>query len=360
MAQHVAIKCTYNNGDEGIFVGFNGTCSDDIIKWNIENGRVWCSQRDCECGKYYDKGFKGNRPVGHCWESVLFQDWKYGAGWYHTGKRAETPIHLSNVDKGKIAILTTRFPNENEIDRRIIGFFKIAKVTNNPDEETMMLADRRYCIRLPIDEAKELYFWDYYSTRGGARWGTGLIRYLSDEQTARILLDLKETLRDEKAKAMLVNLFNQDFANITPSPASGPRIRKSGNRIKRISMVRKYGPGGEGTEHKKLKEWIAQNPKELGLVNVKNTEIEHVFISGDAADVVFELDDGKYAVVEIETIDPLPGCYQTLKYKVLKCAELGQDIKSSNVEAILVAWSIPEEIKRFCTKYGIRFVEKKL
>jgi len=95
-------------------------------------------------------------------------------------------------------------------------------------------------------------------------------------------------------------------------------------------------------------------------VNVKNTEIEYVFISGDAADVVFELDGDKYAVVEIETIDPLPGCYQTLKYKVLKCAELGQDIKSSNVEAILVAWSIPEEIKRFCTKYGIRFVEKKL
>jgi len=360
MAQHVAIKCTYNNGDEGIFVGFNGTCSEDIIKWNIENGRVWCSRKDCECRKYYDKGFKGNRPVDPCMESVLFREWKYGAGSYHTGKRAGTPIHLSNVDKGKIAILTTRFPNEDEIDRRIIGFFKIAKVTNNPKEETIMFADRQYCIRLRIDEAKELYFWDYYSTRGGARWGTGLIRYLNDEQIARILVDLKETLRDEKSKTMVVNLLSQDFPNITPSPASGPRIKKSGNRIKRISMVRKYGSGGEGTEHKKLKEWIAQNPKELGLTNVKNTEIEYMFASGDASDVVFELDDDKYAVVEIETIDPLPGCYQALKYKVLKCAEIGQDIKSSNVEAILVAWSIPEEIKQFCTKYGIRFLEKKL
>jgi len=360
MAKHVAIKCTYNNGDEGIFVGFNGTCSENIIKWNIEKGRVWCSQRECKCRKYYDNGFQGKRPIDPCWESQLFRNWKFGAGMYHTGKKAGKFIHLSNVDRGKIAILTTRFPNEKEIDRRIIGFFKIARVINDPGDETVMIADKYYRIRLPMEVAKHLYFWDYYSTRGGALWGTGLIRYLSDNQTSRILLDIKETVHDEKAKEMLGKLLKNDFASITPLPPSGHRIRKSENIVKRISVFRKYGSGGEGNEHKKLKDWIASNPKELGLLNVKNTEIEHVFISGDAVDVIFELDGGKYVVVEIETIDPLPGYYQALKYKVLKCAELGQDIKSPNVEAFLVAWSIPEEIKRLCNKYGIRFLEKKL
>jgi len=126
------------------------------------------------------------------------------------------------------------------------------------------------------------------------------------------------------------------------------------------NITRKYGPGDEGNEHKKLKEWIAQNPMELGITDVKSRKIEYVLPSGDAADIVFELDGNRYIVVEIETFDPYPGCYQALKYRVLKCAELGEDLKSSNVEAILVAWTIPEVVNTFCKKYGIRFVEKKL
>lgn len=360
MAQHVAAKCTYNNGDEGIYVGFNGTCSENITKSNIDSGRVWCSQKDCGCRKYYDEGFKGNKPIDPCYESVLFRDWRYGSGWYHTGKRAGTRIRLSNVGKGKIAILTTRFPNDREIDRRIVGFFKIGHVINEPGKETIMVGDKEFRIRLPLDEAKELYFWDYYSTKGGARWGSGLIRYLNDDQVARILIDLRETLRDAKAKAMVARLVAKDFPKVSPPPASGPRIKKSGNRTKRVSVTRKYGSGGEGNEHRKLKEWIAHNPTEIGLTKVKRTETEYVFASGDAVDIVFELDGDTYVVVEIETFDPYPGCHQALKYRVLKCAELGLDIKSSNVEAVLVAWSISEEVKSFCNKYRIRCVEKKL
>lgn len=229
MTKHIAIKCTYNNGDEGIYVGFNGTCSEDIIKWNIKNHRIWCSNKDCECKKYYDNGFTGSKPVDPCYESVLFRDWKYCAGRYHTGKKAGTPIHLSSVGKGKIAILTTRFPKDSEMERRIIGFFKIGQVENNHNKETTFIADESFRIRLLMEEAKELYFWNYYSTKGGARWGSGLIRYLNDDQVVRILTDLKEILRDEKAKAMVVNLLNQDFPNVTPPQASGPRIKKSGN-----------------------------------------------------------------------------------------------------------------------------------
>ncbi len=360
MSRHIAIKCTYNNGDEDDYVGFNGTCSENIIKWNIEKGRVWCSNKNCDCRKYYDKGFKGKIPVEPCMESVLFNAWKYGAGWYHNGDRAGTPIHLSDVEEGKIAILTTLFPNDEEIDRRIIGFFKIGRITDNDDEETVMYADKKFRLRLPMEEAKELYLWDYYSTKGGARWNTGLIRYLNDEQIVSILLDIGKTIRDEKAKALVMELLRQDFHSISPSPASGPRIKESGDRAKRIFMTRKYGSGGEGKEHKKLKQWIAQNPQEIGLTNIKKTNIEYVFKSGDVVDILFEIDDNRYAVVEIETFDPLPGCYQALKYKVLKCAENGIDINSLNVKAILVAWEISQEIKDFCKKYGLSFVEKKL
>jgi hypothetical protein len=42
------------------------------------------------------------------------------------------------------------------------------------------------------------------------------------------------------------------------------------------------------------------------------------------------------------------------------CAELEQPITSSNVDAILVAWSIPQQAREFCRKFNIDFVEKKL
>ena len=159
---------------------------------------------------------------------------------------------------------------------------------------------------------------------------------------------------------MIEEILEKDFPKVSLLPPSGPRAKKSGSRARRVVMTRKYGSGGEGKEHKKLKEWVAQHPESLGVSNVKNTEIEYDFISGDAADIVFQLTQNRFVVVEIETLDPLPGCYQALKYKVLKCAELGLDVNSPDVEAILVAQSASQDVKNFCTKYGIRFVQLKL
>jgi hypothetical protein len=126
-------------------------------------------------------------------------------------------------------------------------------------------------------------------------------------------------------------------------------------RILRNPIVRKYGPGGEGAEHKKLKRFIAENPDSIGLKDVEETKLEYIFPSEDVADIVFRLSGNRYAVVEIETTNPLPGCFQALKYKILKCAELGLSITSSDVEAIMVAWLIPDDVKNFCLKYNVRF-----
>jgi hypothetical protein len=130
---------------------------------------------------------------------------------------------------------------------------------------------------------------------------------------------------------------------------------------KRSTLLgRKYGPRGEGAAHKRLKEWVARNPQELGLTAVVQRTKEYAFRSGDAADVLFRMRKDKYAVVEVETYYPLPGAHQVLKYRTLKCAEEGLDIKSSDASAILVAWSVPREVRDFCRRYGIRFIEKTL
>ena len=69
---HLAFKCTYCDGGQGKRVGFAGTCSDDILRKNVRDGRVWCGVGPC--GEYYENGFSGEMPQNPCCESVLFRE----------------------------------------------------------------------------------------------------------------------------------------------------------------------------------------------------------------------------------------------------------------------------------------------
>ena len=359
MGKSVAFKCTYNDGGEGVFVGFSDTCSRDNIELNVKNSRVWCNSPDCKCRQYYDQGMNGPKPQEPCYESVLFSKWRYGAGWYHTGVKAGTPIHIAQAEVGKFALLTTRFPNEPESKRRIIGLFQIGEKIERP--ETILLAATRGRIRLPLEEAKELYYWAYSSTRTGRPdWRTGLFRYLEDGQIHRILADVAATVRDENTKAEIKHLIKQAFGNVQPPPANGCLPQKSVSRPDSVARIRKYGLGGEGQEHRRLKTWLSEHPDKLGLTDVAEVEIEHRYLSGDSADLIFTHCANRYTVVEIETTDPLPGAHQAIKYRALLCAEKMLPLDTDAVRAILVAWSIPEEVRAFCKKYGIDVQTHKL
>jgi hypothetical protein len=354
MGRSVAFKCTYNDGGEGVLVGFSDTCSEANIIRNVRNLRVWCSNKKCGCKRYYNNGMKGSKPQEPCYESVLFRDWRYGGGAYHTGVKAGTPIHLNDVETGKFAILTTRFPDEPESKRRIVGLFQIGNIEESP--ETVVIATPDSRIRLPFEEAKELYFWAYLNTKTGKPdWRTGLFRYLKDEQVHRILADVAETVRDENTRVAVKRLIVQEFEDVLPPPATGCLPERSINRSFNIAKARKYGPGGEGEAHKKLKMWLSENPDKIGLTNIQKVEIEHRFLSGDLADLVFTHEAGRYTVVEVETNDPLPGAHQAIKYRSLLCAQNNFDLNTEKIRAILVAWEIPDEVKAFCEKYEIGY-----
>jgi hypothetical protein len=129
-------------------------------------------------------------------------------------------------------------------------------------------------------------------------------------------------------------------------------------RREKKQLQQKYG-GGEGKEHRKLKNWVYSHPDKVGVSDILRKHEEYEFLSGDRADIVFDLQGNRYTVVEIETNNPTPGVHQALKYKVLKCAELGLDLKSPDVEALLVAWRKPDDL-RFCRKYGVRFTKRRV
>lgn len=126
------------------------------------------------------------------------------------------------------------------------------------------------------------------------------------------------------------------------------------------AVSKKYSQGGEGENHRRLKEWIASNPEFLGLYDVIAAEVEsHIFPSGDLPDIVF-LCKSRTVSVEIETDTTLPGAYQAIKYRALLCAELGEPCASKKVHSILVAWHISSDVKSFCLINGLGFFEKKL
>jgi hypothetical protein len=358
VGRHLAFKCTYNDGGEGDLVGFCGTCSLDNIKRNIEEGRVWCSQSNCRCRMYYDRGFTGNQPVRPCYEAALFRDWRFGAGHFQQGSRKGQPKRIADAGVGSIAILTTRFPDEDERDRRIVGLFRVGEVHSH--KETVVVADQKYRLRLPMEEARELYFWDYYRNPGSPKtvvWRTHLFRYLTDSQVARIVKDVKETTRDENTTNQLASLLQEMWGSGIVPPASGPRSTASSLHTQRVARSRKYGPTGEGPEHKQLKEWLANNPARLGYEDVIEVRVERVFRSGDCADIVWQRKEEQFVVIEVETNIPEPGAYQALKYRCLLCAEMGLELTSLDVEAWVVAREIPESVRAFCEKYDIRFEE---
>ena len=312
---NIAVKCTYNNGDENPLVGFNGTCSEDIIIYNIKKKHVWCSSHRNDCKKYLKNGFNGKKPISPCSESILFNNWEIGAGVYQNGKKKGKPISIINGKLNKVALLTTVFPNEKEINRKIIGLFLIKNISeNNGIDEIRFSAYKQYRIRLPLDEAKNLNFWNYYNTKSGAKWGSGLIRYLKDEVVIAIINDLIETVSNNDYKNILYNIKTKYYSQTIPVKKSFISV-KNEDRTKKVFLERKYGSTGEGELHRKLKNWIAEHPDFLGIKNVKDVKIEYIFPSGDIADILFICNSNKFAVVEIETNIVLPGCFQALKPK---------------------------------------------
>ena len=133
----------------------------------------------------------------------------------------------------------------------------------------------------------------------------------------------------------------------------------SPTRLAKGGPPRKYS-GGEGKEHRELKEYLAKHPERLGLKDPERREMEWIFESGDRADLVFWNKRGGITLVEIETDIPVPGAHQLIKYRALLCAQNGWRLGTPRVSAILVAWSVPAEVRECCRMYGMSWQEHRL
>ena len=163
--------------------GWKGICGKKAREYNVSKNRSWCCDPTNKCAEMMKIGEKGFP----CMESSLFVDFKLDPGMYLKGEKRGDEKHIHSGMKGKLAFLTTISPEKDEeSERYFIGVFDIEKIGNERDvygnKETSII----------ISPNIKLKFWNYYKNKDGSiKWGSGLVRYINDEVSLKILYDLK-------------------------------------------------------------------------------------------------------------------------------------------------------------------------
>lgn len=350
---NVAFKCTYNDGGDGGFVGFGGTCSDGNILRNVRtNPRRWCSDPSNLCRKFCDNGFRGKRPQYPCYESEIIEHWRFGPG-THTEDRDWEPIPMKHAQVGKVALLTTRHPKrDKEAERIVFGVYKIERVTQDEDGMVWVEGSADHAIGLSESDAFALPYWRFKRRRKGTSvaWGTGLFRYLSDQEVTNFLHALRPLLLSAQDRTVLEELL-ECCGNLEPERVS----EEASGEVLESELKQKYGPTGEGEPHRALKQFIADHPERLGLGRGEGF-VEHSFVTGDRVDVSVELANGEHCVVEVEVegAPTLIGAHQALKYRALRAGQLNA---RKLPHAFLIAYSIPKSVKKFCRRHRVTALE---
>lgn len=246
---NIAFKCNYCDGGESSRqMGYDGVCSDKIISYNIKKQQhTWCSDEDSAC-QHYHNGDISRKELDHskdsgddlytvCYESQMLRSWKAFAGMIQNGENKGKPLKLKNVHYNSLALLTTRLPSEKEGERIIFGVFMVDDIFEGDDShEGYVSAKSDYKIKITPKEAQTMKFWNYYfnpKNPESIRMGSGLFRYLNDEQAIQILRDLvklkEKTPEAESAKCLLDHFcqINQIDINKIPKVLMGALQRQS-------------------------------------------------------------------------------------------------------------------------------------
>lgn len=120
--------------------------------------------------------------------------------------------------------------------------------------------------------------------------------------------------------------------------------------------------GGEGKEHKAIKEFVYKHPESLGVTGVTRKETEHPLPSGDRLDVYFETSDCRYAIEVKPSTSPdddiTRGIFQCVKYKAVMEAIRKVEYGRYAISTLLIfAGSMSDRNKQLAEVLGIKCVK---
>lgn len=175
-------------------------------------------------------------------------------------------------------------------------------------------------------------------------------------------------------KVISTRLYNQkahqyDWNWVLKALKLKPAKILDNEQLRQTKLAQNGFGGGEGEEHKTLKDYIYNNPedKELEILNINEKkitkkEIEHELLSGDKLDVYFETNKCHYAIEVKPSTSPdtdiLRGIFQCIKYKAVMDAERVLFNKNyENKTILVVAGTISPENKQIALDLKVDCIE---
>lgn len=134
-------------------------------------------------------------------------------------------------------------------------------------------------------------------------------------------------------------------------------------QLNTIKNVQFNNGGGEGAEHKNLREYIFEHPERINSYNIVFKETEYILPSGDRLDVYFEFEDRKHVAIEVKpSTSPEPdiirGIFQCVKYQAVMEALKRIECQDYGIEVILlVAKNLSFQEKTLAEELGISYIE---
>lgn len=166
----------------------------------------------------------------------------------------------------------------------------------------------------------------------------------------QVLLDFKNN--DPTMKSWSVNMFAVFLWKYFPKAPDAYQLKRTKtaatilSKYERSIRSGKFGVGGEGEHHLRLKKFIYDNPAYCGIHDCVEKDMEHILLSGDRLDVWFRLADGSEIAVEVKSkissdADILRGLYQCVKYKAIMEAEnLAHNVNHHNRVYLVLGGSL--------------------
>jgi hypothetical protein len=161
----------------------------------------------------------------------------------------------------------------------------------------------------------------------------------------------KEIVQAELQKVYLYDKWRDVLENLSLEPVSE-------DFSKILNAIRAFG-GGESEAHKKLKEYVAQNPACVGLpTSSPKGEMEYSLASGDVLDVSFCLPD-QWVAAEVKSLisdkqDIVRGLFQCVKYKaVMDATQLVTKCEASVGAVLVLEGELPKDLVPLRNMLGV-------
>lgn len=209
---NIVFKVSFNDKN------WSGICTSDTYKYNSFSAHkmFWCNMQanlTANCQKAKDSDLSKNYYP--CYDSVANLLTQFTPGWNHG---QDAPHICLKAKVGKIALLTSLYPESGQEERFIFTLFEIERVIKiQTDIGDFVKSGTEFYIGNPATAVKlrkdqYLNYWDFTQNetnnpRFKKYWGSGLFRYLNDEIVAKVLTNIVSSKQfdiDQKENAKIL------------------------------------------------------------------------------------------------------------------------------------------------------------